>query len=169
MKELIDKAKVLKYLTPRIKTETPYGEGYNKALEDSAALVALMPTIEPEVRDLIDRDAVLSEINEEVDANQEYPEDKLIRKGLRIARKYIEDAPTVNCWIPVEDALPEIKKDHESDCVLCYCDTGAYAFSTLQENFFGQIGFACEKEDDYYHSIGKVIAWMYLPEPPEKE
>lgn len=50
MPELIDKAKVLKYLTPRIKTETPYGEGYNKALEDSAALVALMPTIEPEVR-----------------------------------------------------------------------------------------------------------------------
>jgi hypothetical protein len=48
MQELIDKAKVLKYLTPRIKTETPYGEGYNKALEDSAALVALMPTIEAE-------------------------------------------------------------------------------------------------------------------------
>lgn len=50
MLELIDKAKVLKYLTPRIKTQTPYGEGYNKALEDSAALVALMPAIEPEVR-----------------------------------------------------------------------------------------------------------------------
>lgn len=50
MPELIDKEKVLKYLTPRIKTETPYGEGYNKALEDSAALVALMHTIEPEVR-----------------------------------------------------------------------------------------------------------------------
>lgn len=48
MPELIDKAKVLKYLTPRIKTETPYGEGYNKALEDSAALVTLMPTIEAE-------------------------------------------------------------------------------------------------------------------------
>lgn len=50
MPELIDKAKVLKYLTPRIKTETPYGEGYNKALEDAAELVALMPTIEPDVR-----------------------------------------------------------------------------------------------------------------------
>ena len=50
MPELIDKAKVLKFLTPRIKTETPYGEGYNRALEDAAELVALMPTIEPEVR-----------------------------------------------------------------------------------------------------------------------
>lgn len=48
MPELIDKAKVLKYLTQRIKTVTPYGEWYNKALEDSAELVALMPTIEAE-------------------------------------------------------------------------------------------------------------------------
>lgn len=50
MPELIDKAMVLKYLTPRIKPETPYGEGYNRALEDAAGLVALMPTIEPEVK-----------------------------------------------------------------------------------------------------------------------
>lgn len=50
MQELIDKSKVLKCLTPRIKVETPYGEGYNRALEDAAELVALMPTIEPEVR-----------------------------------------------------------------------------------------------------------------------
>jgi hypothetical protein len=48
MPELIDKAKVLKYLTPRIKAETPLGEAYNRALEDAAALVALMPTIEAE-------------------------------------------------------------------------------------------------------------------------
>ena len=48
MPELVDKAKVLKYLTPRIKTETPYGEGYNRALEDAAELVTLMPTIEAE-------------------------------------------------------------------------------------------------------------------------
>ena len=80
----------------------------------------------------------------------------------------ILDAPAVNRWIPCSERLPEIKKDHESECVLCYCDTGAYAFSTLQENFFGHIGFACEKEDDYYHSIGKAIAWMPLPESPEE-
>ena len=48
MHELIDRAKVLKHLTPRIKTETPYGEGYNRALEDAAELVTLMPTIEAE-------------------------------------------------------------------------------------------------------------------------
>ena len=48
MPELIDKAKALKYLTPRIQTKTPYGEGYNRALEDAAELVTLMPTIEAE-------------------------------------------------------------------------------------------------------------------------
>ena len=46
MPELIDRAKVLEYLTTRIKTETPYGEGYNRALEDAAELVNLMPTID---------------------------------------------------------------------------------------------------------------------------
>lgn len=113
--------------------------------------------------DLIERDALEAKIRENSMRIRFF--DPSVNAILHLIRY----APAVNRWIPVEDALPEIKKDHESDCVLCYCDTGAYAFSTLQENFFGQIGFACEKEDDYYHSIGKVIAWMYLPEPPEKE
>lgn len=50
MPELIDREKVLEYLTPRIKAVTSYGEGYNRALEDAAELVTLTPTIEPEVR-----------------------------------------------------------------------------------------------------------------------
>lgn len=37
--------------------------------------------------DLIDRNFVISEIEEEIEAGREYPEDKLIDKGLRIARK----------------------------------------------------------------------------------
>lgn len=122
--------------------------------------------------DLIDRGAVLSDINEEIEANQEYPEDKLIRKGLRIARKSIENAPTVNRWIPVEDALPEIKEFNISDTVLCYCDSGALAIARLEENGFGQVGFNCEKDDEYHHSAGKVLYWMpipEIPEPPEKE
>lgn len=117
--------------------------------------------------DLIDRDAVLSDINEEIEASQEYPEDKMIRKGLRIARKYIEDAPAVNRWIAVEDALPEIKELHISDTVLCYCDSGALAIARLEENGFGQVGFNCEKDDEYHHAAGKVLYWMPIPEIPE--
>lgn len=68
-------------------------------------------------------------------------------------------------WIPCSKKLPEIKEGHESDVVLCYTDTGSYAFSRLQENIFGQCGFECEREDEYYTSVGEVIAWMPLPEP----
>ena len=115
--------------------------------------------------DLIERDAAIARIDcclgNSLGGRKEFD------SGLMQARKFVISTPAVDRWIPCSERLPEIKKDHESDCVLCYCDTGAYAFSTLQENFFGQVGFACEKEDDYYHSIGKVIAWMPLPEPPE--
>ena len=113
--------------------------------------------------DLIERDALEQFYESGTDPNDTYADMTFIRA------EHIEDAPAVNRWIPCSERLPELKKDHESDCVLCYCDTGAYAFSTLQENFFGQVGFACEKEDDYYHSIGKVIAWMPLPEPPKED
>ena len=79
----------------------------------------------------------------------------------------IDNASTIEPqkWIPVSERLPEIKGHHESDTVLCYTDMGIYTFSVLQENIFGQCGFACERDDDYHVSGGKVIAWMPLPAP----
>ena len=82
------------------------------------------------------------------------------------------DDSTVNRWISVEDALPEIKEFNISDTVLCYCDSGALAIARLGANGFGQVGFNCEKDDEYHHSAGKVLYWMpipEIPEPPEKE
>ena len=35
----------------------------------------------------------------------------------------------------------------------------------LVENIFGQVGWDCEREDDYYEPLGEVLAWMPLPEP----
>ena len=86
----------------------------------------------------------------------------------------IEIKADLDCarWIPVEDALPEIKEYHISDTVLCYCDSGALVIARLEENGFGQVGFNCEKDYEYHHSAGKVLYWMPLPqapEPPEKE
>jgi hypothetical protein len=57
--------------------------------------------------DLIDRNFILSEIEEEIEASHEYPEDELINKGLRIARKRVLLAPSVNNWIPCIEKLPE--------------------------------------------------------------
>lgn len=80
----------------------------------------------------------------------------------------IKNAPTVNRWIPVEDALPEIKEFNISNTVLCYCDSGALAIARLEANGFGQVGFNCEKDDDYHHAAGKVLYWMPIPEIPEQ-
>jgi hypothetical protein len=114
--------------------------------------------------DLISRNAVLSDIDEEIEANQEYPEDKLIRKCLRIARKCIENAPAVNRWIPVEDALPESERE-----VLVY----------VKGDFDNSIPFITtayinsdhDWESDYDGEVidSKITHWMPLPEPPEKE
>ena len=85
------------------------------------------------------------------------------------AYQAINDIPAQNRWIPVEDALPEIKEFHISDTVLCYCDSGALAIARLEENGFGQVGFNCEKDDEYHHSAGKVLYWMQIPEIPEPQ
>lgn len=121
--------------------------------------------------DLIDRDAVLHDVSTECSNAHEakYYEAQV---ALTRAKRIICGAPSVNRWIPVEDALPEIKEYHISETVLCYCDSGALAIARLEENGFGQVGFNCEKDDEYHHSAGKVLYWMQIPEipePPEKE
>ena len=83
-------------------------------------------------------------------------------------KKMLWDAPAVNRWIPVEDALPEIKEFNISDTVLCYCDSGTLAIARLEANGFGQVGFNCEKDDEYHHSAGNVLYWMTIPEIPEQ-
>jgi hypothetical protein len=114
--------------------------------------------------DLISRNAVLSDIDEEIEANQEYPEDKLIRKGLRIARKCIENAPAVNRWTPVEDALPEdgqrvliCSKSKRLFDVVFRANAQMPSFDT---KIFGKV---------YAWCCADVIKWMPLPESPENE
>ena len=68
-------------------------------------------------------------------------------------------------WIPCSERLPDIKEHHVSEVCLVYCTNGAYAFSELEENIFGQVGWDCEREDEYHDPVGEVMAWMPLPEP----
>ncbi len=68
--------------------------------------------------DLIDRSAILEEIEEKLNAEQWYPEDPIINKGLRIARKCIEQAKTVKS-VPEYDMKAEItylEKRHREEC-----------------------------------------------------
>lgn len=80
---------------------------------------------------------------------------KGIKKGRAMAQR----------WIPVSERLPEIKDHHVSDPCIVYCDNGAYGFAELEENIFGQVGWNCERDDEYHEPLGEVIAWMPLPEP----
>jgi hypothetical protein len=108
--------------------------------------------------DLIYRDALLQDMTKRSDGISDWH-----------VFDVINEQPAVNRWIPCSERLPELKRDHESECVLCYCDTGVYAFSTFQENMLGQVGFSCEKANGFRERAGNVIAWMPLPEPPEQD
>ena len=72
---------------------------------------------------------------------------------------------TESQWIPVSERLPDIKENHVSEPCIVYCENGAYGFTELEENIFGQVGWYCEREDEFHESLGKVLAWMPLPEP----
>lgn len=111
--------------------------------------------------DLIERDALLQDMTKRSDGISDWH-----------VFDVINEQPAVNRWISVEDALPEIKEFHISDTVLCYCDSGVLTIARLEANGFGQVGFNCEKDDEYHHAAGKVLYWMpihEIPEPTEKE
>lgn len=79
----------------------------------------------------------------------------------------IDEQPTIEPqkWNPCSKRLPNIKENHASEPCIVYCENGAYGFAELEENIFGQVGWDCEREDDYHEPLGNVIAWMPLPEP----
>ena len=68
-------------------------------------------------------------------------------------------------WIPCSERLPDIGGHHVSDPCIVYCSNGAYGFAELEENIFGQVGWNCERDDEYHEPLGEVLAWMPLPEP----
>jgi len=77
----------------------------------------------------------------------------------------VVSAEAVQGWIPCSERLPDIKEHHVSEACLVYCENGAYGFAELEENIFGQVGWSCEREDEYHEPLGEVIAWMPLPKP----
>ena len=88
------------------------------------------------------------------------------------AKKVIEKLPSAQPeqrWIPCSERLPDIKEHHVSEPCIVYCSNGAYGFAELEENIFGQVGWNCERDDDYHEPLGEVLAWMPLPDPYQAE
>lgn len=71
-------------------------------------------------------------------------------------------------WIPCSERLPVIGEHYVSEPCIVYCSNGAYGFAELEENIFGQVGWNCERDDEYHEPLGEVIAWMPLPESYEE-
>lgn len=73
--------------------------------------------------DKISRQALLDEINEEIEYGEEHfrPENEQINKGLKIARKLVKAAPSVdNGWISVEESGADwVQRGEEYYCSHC--------------------------------------------------
>lgn len=114
--------------------------------------------------DLISRQALLDEINEEIEYGEEHfrPENEQINKGLKIARKLVRAAPSVdNGWISVKDRLPPY-----GERVLVVNE----AYETER----GYTKYNCgvtvrEPHLDFTFWGHKVTHWQPLPKPPKGE
>lgn len=94
--------------------------------------------------------------------------DDAYEQGWNDMQRCIEELPSAKPephWILISEKLPDIKEGYCSETCLAYTDTGAYCFTYLEANIFGQVGWNCERDDDYHVPIGEVLAWMPLPEP----
>lgn len=86
-----------------------------------------------------------------------------VDEAVRVAIEALE----AQRWIPVSKKLPDIKEHYVSEPCIVYCDNGAYGFAELEENIFGQVGWNCERDDEYHEPLGTVIAWMRSPKYTE--
>lgn len=90
------------------------------------------------------------------------------RDGNCVVEDWLKELPSVQPeqqWIPCSERLPEIGEHYVSEPCIVYCSNGAYGFAELEENIFGQVGWNCERDDEYHEPLGEVVAWMPLPQP----
>lgn len=109
--------------------------------------------------DLLERDALLSEIDEEIYFydDSKHKDDKFIALGMKIARKLVKKHPAVNRWIPCSERFP----NHYDDILFCERDR------TIHKGFMYWDGTFIENHVKFRN--GDIVAWMPMPEPPEKE
>ena len=117
--------------------------------------------------DPIDRQAAINTAQvmyERCDENIEDYRDLMVE-----SLKVLPSAQPEQQWIPCSERLPDIGEHHVSEPCIVYCSNGAYGFAELEENIFGQVGWDCERDDEYHDPLGEVLAWMPLPEPYKGE
>lgn len=96
--------------------------------------------------DLIDRDALLQDMTKRSDGISDWH-----------VFDVINEQPAVNRWIPCSERLP----DHYDDILFCERDR------TIHKGYMYWDGTFIENHVKFRKS--DIVAWMPLPEPPEKE
>lgn len=132
--------------------------------------------------DLIDRDALMEKICAGCPQNDCVPDATDTVYGCMLADT-IQDAPAVNRWISVEDALPELDTMvivcyYGSDCIFpMQGETVTEAIARQNKVPTVTVGFLSEEGwngADMFPMMIRPTFWMNLPdaplpEPPEKE
>lgn len=116
--------------------------------------------------DLIDRDAVISKIKSCITIPADNEWDSGYNTAMAEAKQYIQNAPTVNSWIPCSERLPEVDTN-----VLIYYPK--WEDAPVQTAHITHDGICWEFSDgEFYPSKSEITHWMPLPEipePPESE
>ena len=118
------------------------------------------------MNDLISRQAAIDAMEQ---AKEQYFDRRVIIGKMQDVVSNLPSAQSEPRWIPCSERLPDIGGHHVSDPCIVYCSNGAYGFAELEENIFGQVGWNCERDDEYHEPLGEVLAWMPLPEPYQEE
>lgn len=81
--------------------------------------------------------------------------------GEKIIFDEIDSASSIDVpmLISCSERLPEIGEDNISGPCIVFCENGVYGFAEFTEK-----GWSCESGDEFHEPLGKVKAWMLLPE-----
>lgn len=128
--------------------------------------------------DLIDRDEIAYKVKSCITIPADNEWDSGYNTAMAEATQYIQNAPAVNRWIPVEDALPE----YDTMVIVCYYgsdmilprkgETVTEAIARQNKVPTVTMGFLDEEGwngADMFPMMIRPTFWMPLPEPPESE
>lgn len=116
--------------------------------------------------DLIDRETLIEELKKLrfpciLPSGIDYLEG--VREAVKRYSRIVNEAPTVNRWIPCNERMPEI----DVDVIVFYPSWDDKSIQVAHLNY-DKLTFELS-DGEFYFPASAVTHWMPRPEPPEKE